>query len=319
MLRKVSLPVSEPEMISIPVLQLSQETYEELLSFLGNGSIDSESSPQAELSGVFAAVDLPQTSPEQILDMNVLGLLPGSDPSLASEVVILGAHYDYVGDDPDYWYCQEGVDPSESARQAGLCDIVPGQRYPGANDNASGVAVLLEIARNWFEAGYRPSRSVLFAAWASQEPGEVGSSYYLENPLYPLEQTVATIQLDAVGGGRGFYLQASGLFEQDGLLISRLALLDDPANSRIDVVQTSAVEASREYRDPPSWLSSTIGEERLQSDHIPFRDWGVPSVILRWRRASEENWPLGEADEVLPEYLAESGRIAALLVMTLAR
>jgi hypothetical protein len=306
-------------MISIPVLQLSQDAYEELLSFLVISPIDSENIPLAELSGVFAAIDLPQTVPEQILDMNVLGLLPGSDPELASEVVILGAHYDHVGDDPDYWHCQDGVDPSSSARQAGLCNVEPGLRYTGANDNASGVAVLLEIARIWSEAGYRPARSVLFAAWGSQEPGEVGSSHYLENPLYPLERTVATIQLDAVGGGGGFYLQGSGLFEQDGLLISRLAMLEDPANARIDLQQTSSVEASREYRDPPSWLSWTIGEQRLQSDHLPFREWGVPSVILRWQRASEENWPLGEADEVIPEYLEASGRITALLAMTLAR
>jgi uncharacterized protein len=319
LLRKISLPVSEPEMLSIPVLQLSRDAYYELLSFMGQSQNEDGISPLAELSGVFAEIDLPQTVPEQIDDMNVLGLLPGSDPDLSSEVVILGAHYDHVGDDPEHWYCVEGVDPSESAMQAGLCEIEPGQRYPGANDNASGVAVLLEIARIWAEAGYRPARSVLFAAWGAQEPGEVGSSYYLDNPLYPLEETIATIQLDAVGGGRGFYLQASGLFEQDGLLISRLAMLENPADSRIDLMQTSAVEAEREYQDPPSWLSWSIGVERLQSDHIPFRDSGVPSVILRWQRASEENWSMGEADEVIPEYLEASGRIAALLAMTLAR
>ena len=98
---------------------------------------------------------------------NVLGLLPGADPQQKDEIVIVGAHYDHAGVDPD------------------------GTIYNGANDNASGVAVMLEIARLWQAQGYRPAHSVLFAAWDAEEQGLRGSSYYVSAPVYPLDQTLA--------------------------------------------------------------------------------------------------------------------------------
>jgi hypothetical protein len=78
---------------------------------------------------------------------NVLGLLPGADPQHKDEVVIVSAHYDHMGIDPD------------------------GTIYNGANDNASGVSMILEIARMWQAQGFRPARSVLFVAWDAEEKG----------------------------------------------------------------------------------------------------------------------------------------------------
>lgn len=126
---------------------------------------------------------------------NVLGFLPGSDPELRDEVIILGAHYDHVGDDPG------------------------GLAYSGANDNASGVAVLLEIARQWQEAGYQPARSILFAAWGAQEAGQIGAGSYLAQPVLPITNTVGVVVLDAVGGGSGHRLMAQGMWEREGLLL----------------------------------------------------------------------------------------------------
>ena len=108
---------------------------------------------------------------------NVLGLLPGSDPQYKDEIVVISAHYDHVGRNPD------------------------GTVYNGANDNASGVAVMLEIARLWQAQGFKPARSVLFAAWDGEERGWLGSTYYVENPVYPLDHTVALLNLDMVGVG----------------------------------------------------------------------------------------------------------------------
>ena len=61
--------------------------------------------------------------------------------------------------------------------------------WPGANDDASGVAVLLEIARSWKEQGYIPKRSVIFVAWDAEELGLLGSIHYVQNPPFPLENT----------------------------------------------------------------------------------------------------------------------------------
>jgi Zn-dependent M28 family amino/carboxypeptidase len=108
---------------------------------------------------------------------NVLGLLPGSDPDYRDEIVNIGAHYDHLGRDPD------------------------GTIYNGATANASGVAAMLEIARLWQAQGFRPARSVLFAAWDDEEQGWLGSRYYVRNPACPLDRTVAMLNLDMVGRG----------------------------------------------------------------------------------------------------------------------
>jgi hypothetical protein len=115
---------------------------------------------------------------------NVLGLLPGSDPQRQNEIVIIGAHYDHVGRDPD------------------------GTLYNGANDNATGVAIMLEIARLWQSLDFRPARSVLFAAWDAEEQGLFGSQYYVSNPAFPLDSTVAMLNLEM--GGVGHNLNIAG-------------------------------------------------------------------------------------------------------------
>jgi Zn-dependent M28 family amino/carboxypeptidase len=118
---------------------------------------------------------------------NVLGLLPGVDPQRKDELVVIGAHYDHMGRDPN------------------------GTIYNGANDNASGVAVMLEIARLWQMQGFRPAHSVLFAAWDDEEQGLVGSQYYVSQPIYPLDHTVAMLNLDMAGVGDELHISGEGV------------------------------------------------------------------------------------------------------------
>ena len=111
---------------------------------------------------------------------NVLGLLRGSDPGLAGSVVVVGAHYDHLG--------HGGFGSTGEV----------GQIHNGADDNASGVAAMLETARR-LASGPRPARSVLFIAFTGEELGLIGSSYYTKNPTIPLSRTLAMINLDMVG------------------------------------------------------------------------------------------------------------------------
>src|SRR5260221_982112 len=116
---------------------------------------------------------------------NVIGVLPGANPALNGQALIVSAHYDHLGFGwPD--------------ARAGA----KGQLHPGADDNASGVAVMLEIAR--LMANARPERSVIFAAFAAEEAGLQGARHYVRSAqapgaAYPLSGVIADLNLDMVG------------------------------------------------------------------------------------------------------------------------
>jgi len=264
-------PLKSSSGTAIPVLELASEGSLKLLEMVGHTRESILDSPPALPLGLTARMEIPLSTPETVETANVLGLLPGSDAVLGQEVIILGAHYDHVGDDPD-------------------------RRYAGASDDASGVGVLLEMARLWQETGYRPQRSVLFAAWGAQEPGQLGSSYYVENPVLPLDKTVAMLQLDAVGGGSGYYLEARGEWGQDGLLLFSMMATEDLIDGRLA-------------------LRGQSGE----SDQAPFHEAGLPTLLVAWRGASEDNWPVEIADEVDPYRLGVTGRMVTLALMSVAR
>ncbi|MGA2619153.1 MAG: M20/M25/M40 family metallo-hydrolase [Thermoguttaceae bacterium] len=112
---------------------------------------------------------------------NVVAVWPGQGPA-AAEAVVLGAHYDHLG------YGSRSSLPSK-----------PGPIYHGADDNASGVAVILEAARTLARRPNKPHRQVVFIAFTGEEWGFWGSSHYVNYPLVPIEQTTAMVNLDMVG------------------------------------------------------------------------------------------------------------------------
>ena len=109
-----------------------------------------------------------------LVGRNVVGVLSGSDPKLAGEAVVLGAHLDHLG-------------------------VVDGAVHPGADDNASGVAALLEIARAFAASNTRPKRTLVFAFWTGEEEGKFGSAHWVRHPLWPLEKTGVYLNLDMIG------------------------------------------------------------------------------------------------------------------------
>ena len=112
---------------------------------------------------------------------NVIGLLPGRDPVLRNESVIVGAHYDHLG----------------LGGFGSLDDSATGQVHNGADDNASGSAMLIRLAQRL--AQDPPARTVLFIAFSGEELGLLGSAHYVKAPVYPLSGTMAMINLDMVG------------------------------------------------------------------------------------------------------------------------
>ncbi|MBS1798595.1 MAG: M28 family peptidase [Acidobacteria bacterium] len=169
------------EMWDIPALLIKREVADELLAPSGKTTdalqeeIDRSLAPASfEIPQASACVTKAFTGMETRRGRNVVAMLEGSDPKLNAETIIVTAHHDHMG---------------ESG----------GHIYYGADDNASGVAGILGVARALVNGNIRPKRSVLFVAYDAEERIFLGSYYYVTHPVVPLSQTVATINLDMIG------------------------------------------------------------------------------------------------------------------------
>ena len=173
-----------------------------------------------------------------IRSKNVLGRLPGA--TRPNETILYGAHWDHLG--------------------VGAPDATGDSIYNGAVDNATGVAALIELARA-FASGPRPDRSVVFAAWAAEEKGLLGSEYYAANPVYPLETTAAGFNIDALsptGPARDMLVVGYGQSELEDRLETVLG-----ASGRV-IARDPHPEAGYFFR----------------SDHFPMAKRGVPMLYI---------------------------------------
>jgi hypothetical protein len=179
------LALGQEESGKVPVMHVGEGVIAQLF-----GSVDSLRALQRKIDerlvphsySIAGAEAFLQTSTEirEMSASNVVGMLPGNDPALKSETVIVGAHYDHVG------YMKQHA---------------PGARYifNGADDNASGTCALLEIAAALGGLPSSPRRTILCIAFAGEEKGLFGSEYYARHPLFPLKSTVAMLNMDMVG------------------------------------------------------------------------------------------------------------------------
>jgi hypothetical protein len=169
----------------IPVIQVSQEVASVVTGSLGaplsmfHGEIERHGMAFGALlenMNISLAVDLER---EYIDTRNVVGILPGSDPVLKDEWVIVGAHFDHIG--------------------LGFEGRYYGEIHNGADDNASGTTGLLELARLFASSPEPPKRSILFIAFSAEELGLLGSSAYLDDPIVRIENTSAMVNMDMIG------------------------------------------------------------------------------------------------------------------------
>ena len=114
---------------------------------------------------------------EKIASNNVVGMVEGSDPELKSEAVVFTAHWDHLG-----------------VGRAVLGDAI----YNGAADNATGTALLMELARAWSAQSPKPKRSAIFLAVTAEEKGLLGSKYYAQHPVVPLGKTALNLNFDMI-------------------------------------------------------------------------------------------------------------------------
>ncbi len=193
---------------------------------------------------------------------NVIAKVTGSDPKLKDEVVVIGAHYDHEG-----------------ARG--------GYVWAGADDNASGTAAVLELARAFAQSKVKPARTIVFALWAAEEKGLLGSKHYIDHPVFPIDRTVAYINLDMIGrdgdpaAGGDPHAAVGGPVQQPKLDLSAKKI--DPAN-------WMAIEGSDTY--PSLGTITEAGAKHVgleitykpaeirfaASDHLYFARSGVPII-----------------------------------------
>jgi hypothetical protein len=183
----------EAEEYGIPVFYLSRDRVQQVLGTAltfttVQHDIDADLTPHSRALSGFTVSAVDHTAKIRRPVRNVVGILRGSDPALRSEFVVMGAHYDHLG---------------RSARFS-MAPNSTGQIHHGADDNASGTSAIMEMAKAASEARSDFRRSIVFISFAGEELGLLGSSYYVQHPVAPLEKTVAMINLDMIGraGGR---------------------------------------------------------------------------------------------------------------------
>jgi hypothetical protein len=257
---------------AIPIIEITPVALDALLDQLGMSPDDLTSTPPALPLEMRVRMTLPRTPLTTTTTSNVLGVVRGSDPTLANELLVVGAHYDHIGKIPDDGY------------------------FPGANQNGSGVAAMLEMARVWHATGYRPARSVLFAAWGAEERGSAGVARYLRDPPVPLTRTVGVVSLDSIADGGGYRLWFRGDRDKDLPLTNRF-------------------EVSASQLDREAWRRGSTDE----GWYALFSREGIPTVKLTWADSEELAYRLTDTVGSLdPERLANSGEILTLGVSWLA-
>jgi hypothetical protein len=169
---------------------------------------------------------------------NVVGVIEGEGP-LANETIVIGAHYDHLGWGPF------------GSRKPNVRAI-----HNGADDNATGTAAVMELARRFAEREQKPARRLVFIAFTAEERGIVGSNYYLQNPRFELADTVAMINFDMIGHLR-----------EDGLLLGGVRTAKQFAALVDQVSETGELKLK---------MPGTLGG----SDHAGFYRKGIPVLFF---------------------------------------
>ena len=258
----------------IPVLLISEASGRRLIPGLRDiqRRIDESLQPQTLDLGKRAVLNV---SVERVpfATQNVVGMIEGRDPRLRRQIVIVGAHYDHDGEHS-------------------------GQIWPGADDNASGTAGLMELAEALGNGYMAPARSILLCAFAGEEKGELGSQHYSDNPVVPIDRTVAMLQMDMIGRNEEHPANRELMLEREtasqnsnavnviGTIFSTdLRGIMEVANAQV------GLDLKFRYDDTPENLL-------LRSDQWPFLQKGIPSLFIHTGDHPDYHQPSDTADKL---------------------
>lgn len=223
---------------------------------------------------------------------NVVGVLPGSDPLLASEYVIIGAHYDHLG-----WGGPESLAANPE-----------GQIHHGADDNASGTAGVLELARVLAGERGKIKRSIMFIAFSGEELGLLGSGAYTKNPAVPLGSTVAMLNMDMIGRLRkgSLFIGGVGTSPIWKPLIAKLNGITQPVSSGPGNGSGSRFQLS-------------FGEDGFgPSDHQSFYVKDLPVLFFFTGTHDDYHKPTDTADKINAEGLKQVAEFVREIALDVA-
>lgn len=206
---------------------------------------------------------------------NVVGILPGADPKMRDEAIVIGAHYDHLG---------LGGEGSLAPRE--------GEIHHGADDNASGVAGLLELARMF--SAQKPRRTIVFIAFSGEEEGLIGSNYYVNHPVVPLANTVAMINMDMIGrlkeqrlivGGVGTAQEWRSIIDHENpIKVAQVAPMPVPVRENDATVRTFTLTLNEDGYGP--------------SDHSSFYAKQIPVLFFWTGTHNDYHKPSDTADKI---------------------
>ncbi|MEY3050937.1 MAG: hypothetical protein RLY31_722 [Bacteroidota bacterium] len=227
-------------------------------------------------------------SVRQVAGTNVLGYIEGVDPQLKSEVVVLSAHYDHLG-----------------KRGASI--------YHGADDNGSGSSTVLDIAEAFAQAkasGAGPKRSVLCLLVSGEEKGLLGSAYYADHPVFPLDRTVADVNVDMVGRTDKAHQDNPDYIYVIGSdrLSSELHAINEAANAGYVNI---ALDYTFNAEDDPNRFY-------YRSDHYNFAQKGIPSIFYFSGVHDDYHQPSDTVDKIMFPKMEKIGRLIFLTTWELA-
>jgi hypothetical protein len=287
----------------LPVIGVSRSAAEILFSL---GSLQESSLAQVEsqtrsgsetkvaLNGILLSISTDLIRRE-VEASNVVGIVNGSDPILKNEFIVIGAHYDHLG---------RGGEGSLAPRE--------GDIHHGADDNASGTAGLLELARIFSSSSSpRPRRTLVFIAFSGEEEGLLGSNYYVNHPLRPLENTVAMINMDMIGRMKNNKLIVGGVGTAQGWRdVIAIANLQSKPITIAELANPTRVPGKVTLETGPNGqlLSAIVHAQGFDltlsedgygpSDHSSFYAKKVP-VLFLWTGTHEDyHKPSDTADKI---------------------
>jgi aminopeptidase N len=231
--------------------------------------------PGGDHGSYYQKWDMPHSNTDM---KNVIAVISGKKPEFAQESVVIGAHYDHLG-------LGTSIGRSEDK----------GKIHPGADDNASGVAVLLELARVLKES-LNPDRSVVFVAFTGEEEGKLGSKYYVEHEKhYPVEQCIGMVNLDTIGrlGEKKLLALGAGSAAEWAHILRGAGFV-----TGIDI--------------------ETVSEELDSSDQNSFQEAGVPAVQLFSGPHLDYHRPTDTADKIDPAGLVKVAFVTQEVIEYLA-